>query len=114
MTLFTELKRRNVFKVASVYLVTCWIILQIVAVISPALHLPTLFSTITTVILAIAFPLVCIFARAFELTPQGLKHTHEVDINESIREQTGSKINYMFFGRIREYCNRIFSEIFSS
>ena len=95
MTLFTELKRRNVFKVASVYLVTCWIILQIVAVISPALHLPTLFSTITTVILAIAFPLVCIFAWAFELTPQGLKRTHEVDINESIREQTGSKINYI-------------------
>lgn len=95
MTLFTELKRRNVFKVASVYLVTCWIILQIVAVISPALHLPTLFSTITTVILAIAFPFVCIFAWAFELTPQGLKRTHEVDINESIREQTGSKINYI-------------------
>lgn len=95
MTLFTELKRRNVFKVASVYLVTCWIILQIVAVISPALHLPTLFSTITTVILAIALPFVCIFAWAFELTPEGLKRTHEVDINESIREQTGSKINYI-------------------
>lgn len=95
MTFFTELKRRNVFKVASVYLVTCWIILQIVAVISPALHLPTLFSTITTVILAIAFPFVCIFAWAFELTPEGLKRTHDVDINESIREQTGSKINYL-------------------
>lgn len=95
MTFFTELKRRNVFKVASVYLVTCWIILQIVAVISPALHLPTLFSTITTVILAIAFPFVCIFAWAFELTPEGLKRTHEVDINESIREQTGSKINFL-------------------
>ena len=95
MTFFTELKRRNVFKVASVYLVTCWIILQIVAVISPALHLPILFSTITTVILTIAFPFVCIFAWAFELTPDGLKRTHEVDINESIREKTGSKINYI-------------------
>ena len=62
MKFFTELKRRNVFKVASVYLVTCWIILQIVAVISPALHLPILFSTITTVILAISFPFVCILS----------------------------------------------------
>ncbi|GGW74313.1 tetratricopeptide repeat protein [Alteromonas halophila] len=95
MTLFTELKRRNVFKVASVYLVTCWIILQIVSVISPSLHLPVLFSTITTVILAIAFPFVCIFAWAFELTPEGLKRTHEVDSNESISEHTGSKINYI-------------------
>lgn len=100
MTFFTELKRRNVFKVASVYLVTVWIILQIVAVISPALHLPTLFSTIITVILAIAFPFVCIFAWAFELTPEGLKRTHEVDINESIREQTGSKINYLLVGAL--------------
>lgn len=95
MTFFTELKRRNVFKVASVYLVTCWIILQIVSVISPSLHLPVLFSTITTVILAIAFPFVCIFAWAFELTPEGLKRTHEVNVNESIREHTGSKINYI-------------------
>lgn len=95
MTFFTELKRRNVFKVASVYLVTCWIILQIVSVVSPALHLPTLFSTSITVLLAIAFPFVCIFAWAFELTPDGLKRTHEVDINESIRKETGSKINYL-------------------
>lgn len=95
MTLFTELKRRNVFKVASVYLVTCWIILQIISVISPALHLPIIFSTITTVILAIAFPFVCIFAWAFELTPEGLKRTHEVDVNASIHQHTGSKINYV-------------------
>ena len=94
MTFFTELKRRNVFKVASVYLVTCWIILQVVSVIAPALHLPVIFSTITTVILAIAFPFVCIFAWAFELTPDGLKRTHEVGINESISDQTSSKINY--------------------
>jgi len=73
MSFFTELKRRNVFKVASVYLVTSWIILQIVAAVSPALHLPILFSTITTVIMAIAFPFVNIFAWAFELTPEGLK-----------------------------------------
>ncbi|NDW16060.1 hypothetical protein GTQ48_11070 [Alteromonas genovensis] len=95
MKIFSEFKRRNVFKVASVYLVTCWIILQIVAVISPALHLPTLFSTIITVILVIAFPFVCIFAWAFELTPEGLKRTHEVDINESIGKHTGNKINYL-------------------
>ena len=95
MKIFSEFKRRNVFKVASVYLVTCWIILQIVAVVSPALHLPTLFSTIITVILVIAFPFVCIFAWAFELTPEGLKRTHEVDINESIGKHTGSKINYL-------------------
>lgn len=95
MTLIKELRRRNVFKVASVYVVTTWIILQIVAVVSPSLHLPVVFGTIVTVVLAIGFPLVCIFAWAFELTPEGLKFTHQVEDDESIREQTGSKINYL-------------------
>ncbi|MCL1142833.1 hypothetical protein [Shewanella gaetbuli] len=94
MSFFSELKRRNVFKVASVYLVTSWIILQVVAVISPALHLPTLFSTIFTVVLVMGFPVACIFAWAFELTPDGLKYSHEVDETESIRHHTGTKINY--------------------
>lgn len=95
MSFISELKRRNVFKVATVYLITSWLILQIVSVISPALHLPTVFSTIITVLLAIGFPVACIFAWAFELTPEGLKYSHEVDEAESIRHETGSKINYM-------------------
>lgn len=95
MTIFSEMRRRNVFKVASVYLITCWLILQIVSVIAPALHLPTLFSTILTVVLVIGFPVACIFAWAFELTPDGLKFTYDVDLAVSVREQTGSKINYL-------------------
>lgn len=93
VTLFNELKRRNVIKVASVYLVTCWLILQIVAVISPALLIPAIFSTIVTVILIIGFPLVCIFAWAFELTPDGLKFTGDVSQSESITHHTGSLMN---------------------
>ncbi len=76
-------------------MVTTWIILQIVAVVSPSLHLPVVFGTIVTVVLAIGFPSVCIFAWAFELTPEGLKFTHQVENDASIRDQTGSKINYL-------------------
>ncbi len=93
MTLFKELRRRNVFKVASVYLVTSWCILQIISVISPFLNLPKVFGTGITVVLISAFPIACIFAWAFELTPEGLKRTHEVDQDDSIRLQTGKKIN---------------------
>jgi pentatricopeptide repeat protein len=94
MTIFSELKRRNVVKVASVYLVTCWLILQIISVIAPALQLPAMFSTIVTVGLVIGFPVICIFAWAFELTPEGLKLSNDVDTTASIHEQTDSKINY--------------------
>ena len=93
MRLFTELKRRNVFKVASVYLVTSWILLQIIAVIAPALQLPPMFATMATVILGLGFPLICIFAWAFELTPEGMKFTKDVDVSESISHETGQKMN---------------------
>ena len=88
-----ELRRRNVFKVASVYLITAWIIMQIVSVISPYLHLPKIFGTAITVILILAFPVACIFAWAFELTPEGIKPTKQVDKDESIADHTGKKLS---------------------
>ena len=93
MSFITELKRRNVVKVASVYLVTAWLILQVVAVVSPYLNLPKVFGTYVTVAMIIGFPIVCIFAWAFELTPEGIKATSEVSQDESIAKQTGHKIN---------------------
>lgn len=93
MSFITELKRRNVFKVASVYLFTTWLILQVIAVISPALNLPLMFGTITTVILFLGFPIACIIAWAFELTPEGMKFTKDVNKEDSIRHETGQKLN---------------------
>lgn len=95
MQIISELKRRNVFKVAGVYLGVSWLVLQLVAVIAAPLHLPLLFSTVLTVILAIAFPFVCIFAWAFELTPEGIKRTTDVQPEDSIAESTGKKFNYI-------------------
>ena len=95
MQIISELKRRNVFKVAGVYLGVSWLVLQLVAVIAAPLHLPLLFSTVLTVILAIAFPFVCIFAWAFELTPGGIKRTTDVQPEDSISESTGKKFNYV-------------------
>lgn len=88
-----ELKRRNVFKVASVYVITSWLILQIISVLVPYLRLPDVFGSIVTVMLIIGFPLICIFAWAFELTPEGVKLTQNVDRNMSITDQTGNKLD---------------------
>lgn len=93
MSFFKELKRRNVVKVSSVYLVTAWLLIQIISVISPYLQLPTLFGTIVTVVLMIGFPIACIFAWAFELTPEGIRPTSDVEQGTSITHQTGRKIN---------------------
>ncbi|GAA0853604.1 hypothetical protein [Aliiglaciecola litoralis] len=92
-SIFAELKRRNVFKVASVYLITAWLVLQIISVLVPYLKLPELFGSIVTVVLIIGFPFACIIAWAFELTPDGVKLSTEVEHHESITHETGSKIN---------------------
>jgi TolB-like protein len=94
-SIFAELKRRNVFKVASVYLIASWLVLQIITVLTPYLKLPALFGTIVTVVLIVAFPFACIFAWVFELTPEGVKLSKDVQRDESISHETGSKINFI-------------------
>lgn len=89
----TELKRRNVFRVATAYAIAGWLIIQIVTVIEEPLALPDSFDTIIIVLVSIGFPLILLFAWAFELTPDGIKKSVEVDITESVTHNTGKKIN---------------------
>ncbi|UCC14709.1 MAG: tetratricopeptide repeat protein [Gammaproteobacteria bacterium] len=93
-----ELQRRNVFKVAMVYLIAAWVLIQVAETTFPALQLPDWTVTFVVVVLAILFPIAVIFAWAFELTPEGLKKTREVDPVESITSTTGQRINFLIIG----------------
>jgi TolB-like protein/Tfp pilus assembly protein PilF len=95
---FQELKRRNVFRVAIVYVVVSWLLMQIGDVMFPALRLPDWTPTLLVAFLILGFPLVVIFAWAFELTPDGVTRTKEVPEDQSITADTGRKINYMIIG----------------
>lgn len=95
---FQELRRRNVVKVATVYLIASWVLIQVAETTFPALQLPEWTITFVVVILGILFPIAIIFAWAFEVTPEGLKKTAEVDTDESITPQTGQKMNYLIIG----------------
>ncbi|XWN36385.1 MAG: tetratricopeptide repeat protein [Balneola sp.] len=88
-----ELKRRNVFKVAVAYAIAGWLIIQIVTVIEGPLNIPDWFDTVVIVLVGVGFPLALIFAWAFELTPEGLKKSREVEITESVTDRTGKKLN---------------------
>ncbi len=88
-----ELKRRNVFKVATAYAIAGWLIIQVIDTISPQLGFPEWIPPFFTVTVLIGFPLALIFAWAFELTPEGLKKSKEVEITESVTRSTGKKIN---------------------
>ena len=83
---FSELKRRNVYKVAVAYAVVGWLIAQIATQIFPFLEIPNWIVRLVIVLIAIGFPIALIIAWAFELTPGGIKRTEDVDLAASARQ----------------------------
>jgi len=94
MSFFTELKRRNVFKVGIAYTIVAWLLLQVSDTLVPALHLPEWFNSGVAFVLIIGFPIAMIFAWAYEMTPDGIKKEKSVDKARSIAQTTGQKLNY--------------------
>lgn len=93
MTLIDELKRRNVFRVGAAYVVVAWLLLQVLDVILPMLNLPDWVGRFFLLAIAVGFPIVIVFAWAFELTPEGLKRESEVDRSRSTVRVTGQKLD---------------------
>jgi TolB-like protein/Tfp pilus assembly protein PilF len=91
--IFEQLKQRNVFRVALLYLVVCWLILEPVHVIFHMLEVPGWANRLVIVIMAVGFPAVVIFAWVYEVTPEGLKPTIEVPHGQSIRKLTGRRLD---------------------
>src|SRR5256884_7173015 len=76
---FSELKRRNVYKVAIAYAVVAWLLMQIATQVFPFLEIPNWAIRLVIMLLAIGFPVALIVAWAFELTPEGIKRTEFAD-----------------------------------
>ena len=93
MSFFSELKRRNVFKVGVAYLVACWLGLQIIDLVLENINAPDWVMQVFMLALAIGFPIAVIIAWAFEVTPEGVKLQKNVDPNRSINRQTGQQLN---------------------
>ncbi|MDH4013296.1 MAG: tetratricopeptide repeat protein [Chromatiales bacterium] len=98
MSFFAELKRRNVFRMAALYLVAGWVLLQVADVLAGVLGLPDWTLRLVAFLLLLGFPLALIFSWVYELTPEGLKRDHEVDRIQSITAQTGRKLNVVIVG----------------
>lgn len=76
------------------YTIVGWLILQVIAVVTPALHLPDWVDSFFAVTIIAGFPLSMLMAWAFEMTPEGVKRTETVPEDESIRAETGRKLEY--------------------
>jgi TolB-like protein/Flp pilus assembly protein TadD len=97
-SVWTELKRRNVVRVAIAYAVVSWLTLQFADVLVPLLGLPEWVGKFVFLLLAIGFPLALIFAWAYELTPEGLKLEKDVDRSQSVTRKTGRRIDSLIIG----------------
>lgn len=93
--LIGELQRRNVFRVALLYLVASWVTLQVADVGVSLLGLPMWTGRLVVLLLSIGFPVALVIAWAYELTPDGLKREHAVPREDSITHVTGRKLNIL-------------------
>src|SRR5881398_2051607 len=89
---FTELKRRNVYKVAVAYAVVAWLTIQAASIFLPAFNAPQWAMQIVILILVVGFPIALAFSWAFEITPEGIVRESEVSADQSITHHTGRKI----------------------
>jgi adenylate cyclase len=76
---FAELKRRNVYKVAVAYAVVAWLLIQIATQVLPFFEIPNWGVRLVVLLIAVGFPIALVIAWAFELTPEGIKRTEDVD-----------------------------------
>jgi len=98
--IFSELKRRNVIRVALAYIVTAWLLLQLTDVVLNNIEAPAWLFQSIMLLLAIGFPIAVLFAWAYEMTPEGLKKEKEIDRSQSITPATGRKLDFIIIGML--------------
>lgn len=79
---FAELQRRNVYKVAVAYAVVGWLLVQVTTQVFPIFEIPNWALRLIVLAIVIGFPIALALAWAFELTPEGIKHTEDVDLSD--------------------------------
>jgi len=93
MTLFNELRRRNVFRVGAAYVVVCWLLLQVADVLLDNFGAPDWVFKSFTALLALGFPLAIFLSWAFELTPEGMKRTADVTEADEAGSKSGRRVD---------------------
>src|SRR5437762_11476765 len=76
---FSELKRRNVYKVAAAYAVVGWLIVQVATQVFPFFEIPNWGVRLVVLLVITGFPIALVIAWAFETTPEGVKRTEVAD-----------------------------------
>jgi len=79
VSIFSELKRRNVFRMAVAYLAISWLVIQVVETLFPVFGLSDALIKLVVILLSIGFPMALIISWLYEWTPEGFKLDSDVD-----------------------------------
>jgi TolB-like protein/Flp pilus assembly protein TadD len=90
---FSELRRRNIFRVAAAYAIVSWLIIQIATSTFPVLEIPSWCVRLVILLVILGFPVAMLLAWAYELTPEGLKRADEVAPTEAARRPVTQRLN---------------------
>ena len=97
---FNELKNRNVYKAATAYAVTAWLIREVVDVIGPNLGWPDSIAPLVIKILLVGFPISLVLTWLYEVSPQGLKRTGAVQEDTPENRRSGKRLNHLIIGAL--------------
>lgn len=92
-SLWTELKRRNVPRVAAAYAVAAWLTVEVSSVVLPAFAAPEAILRAVIILALLGFPIALVIAWTYQMTPQGLKRDEEVDREQDARRQRSNRLN---------------------
>jgi adenylate cyclase len=92
---FGELRRRNVIRMAGLYAVAAWLIVQVSGTVLPMFDAPAWLPRSLVFLLALGFIPALVFSWVFELTPEGLRREGQVPSEQSIKFETGQRMNHM-------------------
>src|SRR5438046_8383143 len=94
-TFLTELKRRKVYRVAVAYAIVALLLLQAASILFPTFEAPPWVMKVFVAVIVLGFPVALVFSWAFELTPEGLKRTEDVDVTKSVAKSSGRKLDFV-------------------
>jgi TolB-like protein/Tfp pilus assembly protein PilF len=95
---FAEMRRRSVYKVAVAYAIVAWLLIQVATQTFPFLEIPSWCVRLVVVLLLLGFPIAVILAWAYELTPEGIKRTEDLALEQSINPASGRRLNSLIIG----------------
>jgi len=100
--IFTELKRRNVYRAAVAYGVVAWFLTQLTTQVFPFFEISNSAVRFVVIALAIGFPIAMLLSWVYEFTPEGVVRTEDLDPVEarSVQRRSGRLLDFIIIGAL--------------